>query len=167
MLSLLAAVAITGGTLLARRLRGLDVMVASGWHFVIGGTALAVLAAVVEGAPVIAWTPRFVAALAFLSLVGSAAAFVAWFTETLRSRLDVLSAWTFLTPVFGIVLAAVLLGERPSGWTAAGLAAVMVAMGVVLRPGPRLDARPTAPGSECYSPGLRPRHVLYRGSVRR
>jgi probable blue pigment (indigoidine) exporter len=145
-LSLLAAAAITGGTLLARRLGGLDVIVASGWHFVIGGAILAVIAGVVEGAPVIAWTLRFIAALAFLSLVGSAAAFVAWFTETLRSRLDVLSAWTFLTPVFGIVLAAVALGERVSGWTAAGLAAVLAAMGTVLLPGPHSDAPP--PGQE-------------------
>jgi len=145
MMSVLAAAAITGGTLLARCLGGLDVIVASGWHFVIGGAVLAVVAAVVEGAPVIAWTPRFIAVLAFLSLVGSAAAFVAWFTETLHSRLDVLSAWTFLTPVFGIVLAAVVLGERPSGWTVVGLAAVLAAMGVVLRPSPRLDARPRAP----------------------
>ncbi|MEO8225572.1 MAG: hypothetical protein ABI661_12275 [Gammaproteobacteria bacterium] len=64
---------------------------ASGWHFVIGGAALAVLAEVVEGAPVIAWTPRFVAILAFVSLVGSAAAFVAWFTAALSSRLDALA----------------------------------------------------------------------------
>jgi len=143
-LSLLAAVAITGGTLLARRLGGLDVIVASGWHFVIGGAVLAVVAAAVEGPPVIAWTPRFVAVLAFLSLVGSAAAFVAWFTEAQHSRLDVLSAWTFLTPVFGIVLGAVVLAEQPSGWTAAGLVAVLAAMGVVLRPGRRLDAHSSA-----------------------
>lgn len=145
-LSLLAAVAITAGTLLARRLGGLDVVVATGWHFMIGGAALAVLAASVEGAPVIAWTPRFVASLAFLSLVGTALTTVFWFIEARRSRLDLLSAWTFLTPVFGIVLAAVLLGERPAGWTAAGLAAVLVAMWVVLRPGPRLDDRLPASG---------------------
>ncbi len=145
-LSLLAAVAITAGTLLARRLGGLDVIVATGWHFMIGGAALAVLAASVEGAPVIAWTPRFVASLAFLSLVGTALTTVFWFIEARRTRLDILSAWTFLTPVFGIVLAAVLLGERPAGWTAAGLAAVLVAMWVVLRPGPRLDARSSGPG---------------------
>ncbi|MHB1489833.1 MAG: EamA family transporter, partial [Cellulomonas sp.] len=102
---------------------------------VIGGAVLAVVAEALEGAPVIAWTPRFIAVLAFLSLVASAAAFVAWFTETRRSRLDVLSAWTLLTPVVGIVLGAVVLGERASGWTAAGLVAVLVAMGMVLAPG--------------------------------
>jgi hypothetical protein len=40
------------------------------------------------------------------------------------------------------------LGERPPGWTAAGLAVVLMAMGVVLRPGPRLDAVPSAPGTD-------------------
>lgn len=137
LLSLTAAAAITAGTLLSRRLGGLDVIVLTGWHFVIGGLAGAVLAAVVEGAPVIAWTPRFVAVLAFLSLVGTAAAFVVWFTEVQRARLDQLSAWTFLTPAFGIILAALVLGERPGGWTAVGLFTVLAALWIILRPSPR------------------------------
>lgn len=136
-LSLLAAVAVTAGTLLSRRLGELDLVVATAWHLVIGGAGLVVLAAAVEGAPVIAWTPRFVLALAFLALVGTAATTVAWFTEARRSRLDTLTTWTFLTPVFGIALAAVVLGERPGGWTAVGLAAMLVAMWIALRPPPR------------------------------
>ena len=137
LLSLAAAAAITAGTLLSRRLGGLDVFVITGWHFVIGGLAGAALAAVVEGAPVIAWTPRFVAVLAFLSLVGTAAAFVVWFTEVQRARLDQLSAWTFLTPVFGILLAGLVLGERPGGWTAVGLFSVLAALWIILRPSPK------------------------------
>ena len=132
-LSLLAAVSITAGTLLARRIGGIDVVAVSAWHFLIGGALLAGFATIVEGAPDIAWTPRFVALLAFLSLVGTAAAFVAWFTESLRCRLDVLSAWTFLVPVIGIGLAAIVLGERPGGWTAVGPVVVLGAMWVALR----------------------------------
>lgn len=133
-LSLLAAASITAGTLLARRIGGLDVVAVSAWHFLIGGALLAGLAATVEGVPDIAWTPRFVAVLAFLSLVGTAAAFVAWFTESLRCRLDMLSAWTFLVPVIGIGLAAVVFGERPAGWTAIGLAAVLGSLWIVVGP---------------------------------
>lgn len=133
-LSLLAAVAVTGGTLLSRRLQGMDLMVATAWHLLIGGVALAVFAAAVEGSPVINWTPRFILSLAFLSLVGTAATTVAWFAETRRSRLDTLSTWTFLTPVFGIGFGALLLGERPGGWTSAGLTAVLVAMLIALLP---------------------------------
>lgn len=142
-LSLLAAAAVTAGTLLSRRLRGQDLVVVTAWHLLVGGLALAALAATVEGAPVISWTPRFIVSLAFLALVGTAATTVAWFTEARRSRLDTLTTWTFLTPVFGIVLAVVVLGERPGGWTAVGLTVVLVAMWVALRP-PRRTSTPAA-----------------------
>ena len=133
-LSLLSAAAVTGGTLLSRGLGDMDVVTATGWHLVIGGVVLAALAGAVEGAPEVAWTPRFVLSLAFLALVGTAATTVAWFTEVRRSRLDTLTTWTFLTPVLGILLAAVVLGERPGGWTAVGLTAVLAAMWIALRP---------------------------------
>ena len=133
-LSLVAAASITTGTLLARRIGDLDVVAVSAWHLLLGGALLAVWAAVVEGLPHITWTPRFALVLAFLSLVGTAAAFVAWFTESLRCRLDALSAWTFLVPVVGIGLAALVLGERPGGWIAVGLAALLVSLSTVLGP---------------------------------
>ncbi|MGC0144328.1 MULTISPECIES: DMT family transporter [unclassified Pseudactinotalea] len=157
-LSLLSAVAVTAGTLLSRRLVGLDLVTATGWHLLIGGVALAGLAAAVEGAPVINWTPRFVVSLAFLALVGTAATTVAWFGEARRSRLDTLTTWTFLTPVLGIALAAVLLGERPGGWTAAGLLAVLAAMWITLRP-PRRTTTPaqtTGPPEVGFVPDPRP-----------
>jgi drug/metabolite transporter (DMT)-like permease len=133
-MSLLAAAAVTAGTLLSRRLSGLDVLAATGWHLLIGGLALAGVALLVEGAPVIAWTPRFLLSLAFLSLAGTAATTVAWFVEARRARLDALTSWTFLTPVVGIVLAVWFLGERPAGWIAGGLATTLVAMWVALGP---------------------------------
>jgi len=58
------------------------------------GAWLSILAAAaaVEGFPRIAWTPRFVVALAFLAVVGTALTFWAWFTETLPSPLAPLAA---------------------------------------------------------------------------
>ncbi|MCZ7537224.1 MAG: DMT family transporter [Acidimicrobiia bacterium] len=139
-LSMLSATAITAGTLLARRLGALDLVVASGWHFLLGGTALFVWAAAVEGWPGIDWTPRFVAVLGFLSLVGTAAAYLAWFAESRRCPLGLLAAWTFLVPVAGVAFAAVLLNEAPDGWTAAGIALVLGSLWVVLHP--RRDSSP-------------------------
>ena len=132
-LSILAAAAITAGTLLSRRLAGVDLVQAAGWHFLIGGAVLAAVAGAVEGLPRIAWTPRFGLALAFLGLIGTALAFWAWFTETMRCPLGRLAAWTFLTPVFGIVLGLVLTGERPGGWTAAGMVLVLASLWTVVR----------------------------------
>ncbi|EWT07729.1 hypothetical protein N864_23465 [Intrasporangium chromatireducens Q5-1] len=134
-LSLLSAIAVTGGTLLARRLAGMDLVLATGWHLVIGGVVLAGLALLVDGPAHIEWTPRFLVSLAFLALVGTAATTVAWFHEANRARLDALTSWTFLAPVVGLALAVSVLGERPGGWTATGLAATLTAMWVVLRSG--------------------------------
>lgn len=139
-LSLLAAAAVTAGTLLSRRLAGQDLVTATAWHLLIGGAGLVLLAAAVEGAPVISWTPRFIVSLLFLALVGTAATTVAWFTEARHSRLDTLTTWTFLTPVLGIALAALALGERPGGWTTVGLAAVLIAMWAALHPPRRTPA---------------------------
>ena len=133
-LSLLAAAAVTAGTLLARGLGRADLVAASAWHFLIGGALLAVMAAVREPAPAINWTPQFIAVLLFLSLVGTAAAFLAWFREAARSRLDLLTAWTMLVPVIGIGVSLFLPGEWPPPWAVAGIGLVMVSLWLVVRP---------------------------------
>lgn len=134
LVSLLSAAAVTGGTLLSRALGSADAIMVSAWHFLIGGGVLGIVALVAEGTPSITWTPGFVAVLGFLGLVSSAAAFVGWFHETQRSSLASLTAWTFLVPVFGVVIGVAALGERPGPWTAAGLALVLAAFSRVLRP---------------------------------
>ena len=87
------AVAVTAGTLMVRSLAGLDVVVTSAAHFLIGGLVLAVAAFVVDGPPAIDWTPRFVIVLAFLGLVATAATTLAWFVEAQRSALSSLTVW--------------------------------------------------------------------------
>jgi probable blue pigment (indigoidine) exporter len=137
-LSLLAAAAVTAGTLLSRALHGADLVAASAWHFLIGGLLLAGLAALNEPTTTINWSPRFLAVLLFLSLVGTAAAFLAWFREAGRSRLDLLTAWTLLAPVIGVAVSLFLPGERPPPWAAAGTGLVLASLWLVLRhPGGR------------------------------
>jgi drug/metabolite transporter (DMT)-like permease len=87
-------------------------------------------AAVVSGQTRVDPTPQLWAGLAFQALVVSFASFLAWFwllRQYLASRLGVFS---FLTPLFGIVFAAILLGEtlEPSFV----LGAVPVLVGIVL-----------------------------------
>lgn len=133
LLSLVAASAVTAGTLMVRSLGDVDVVVASAAHFLFGGVVLAVVAAVVEGPPAIDWTVRFVAVLAFLGLVATAATTLAWFVETQRCALSSLTPWMFLVPVFGLIVGIVFLGERPNLVTFAGILLVLVSMRVSLR----------------------------------
>lgn len=133
LLSLLAAASVTAGTLLARQLSDLDVVVVSAVHLLVGGLALAAAALAVEGMPVVAWTPRFVAIVLFLGVIATAATTLAWFVEAQRCPLSTLTPWMFLVPIVGLVLGIVLLGERPDAFTAAGVALVLVSMWATLR----------------------------------
>ncbi|WP_216607488.1 DMT family transporter [Arthrobacter sp. 260] len=133
-LSITAALAITAGTLISRQIKA-NVLPVIGWHFLIGGAILALIAGLVEGAPVINWSARFIGILLYLSLVGTAAAFLGWFTEVRHCRLDAVSAWTLLVPVFGILLSILVLGERQTSWGIAGMMLVIVSMLVLELPG--------------------------------
>ena len=147
LLSLVAAAAVTAGTLMCRAMGDLDVVVLSAAHFLIGGLVLAGVAFAVEGSPAIDWTPRFVIVLAFLGLVATAATTLAWFVEVQRSRLSSLTVWMFLVPVFGLLIGIVVLGERPTAWTGAGIALVLVGMWVALTKQPVPGSGP--PGHLC------------------
>ena len=151
-LSLVAAGAATAGTLLVRRLDGVDLVAASGWQFTIGGAVLAGWAGWAEGPPAITWTPRFIAVLAFLSLIGTAGAFLVWFTEVRRARLDQLTSWTFLVPVLGLGLSIGILGERPQGWTLLGLGLVLASLWLAQGPRHSAAAAPTAPAPAVARP---------------
>lgn len=132
-LSLVAASAVTAGTLMVRQLGRVDVVVVSAAHLLLGGLVLAFVAALVEGVPHIDWTLRFVGVLAFLGLVATAATTLAWFVETQRCALSSLTPWMFLVPVFGLVIGVAVLGERPNPLTLAGIVLVLVSMRVALR----------------------------------
>ncbi len=136
LLSLGSAAAITAGTLLARRLTRVDVVMLSAWQFLLGGVVLSAWAAAAEGAPAVAWTPHFVVVLGFLALVGTALTYLIWFAELQRASLVSLSAWTMLTPIFGVSLGWVLLGERLSGLQGIGVGLVLAAMAAILWPTP-------------------------------
>ncbi len=138
-----AAAAGTVGSLLARRLGALDNVVAVGWSFLLGAGVLALWALASEGVPHISWTWRFVEALAFLAIPGTAVVYVLWFYEARRCPLYRLAAWTFAVPAFGLVLAILIEGERPSAWTAIGLGIVLVSLWLILRGGKNRVASPT------------------------
>ena len=153
LVSLLAAAAVTAGTLMVRHLEGVDVVVVSAAHFVIGGAALAVIAAFSEGTPHIVWTPRFVIVLAFLGLVATAATTLAWFIEIQRSPMAAVTVWMFLVPVFGLVLGTVVLGERPSRWTLLGVGMVLLSMRFALGQAARAPMGQRQTGGAHRAPG--------------
>jgi drug/metabolite transporter (DMT)-like permease len=134
LLSIAAAAAITAGILLARRIAGVEVVMLAGWQFLLGGLILTGWAGIAEGAPVISWTPRFLAALSFLALVGTTATYLIWFAELQRAQLVTLSAWTMLTPIFGVAAGWLLLDQRLPAAQVIGITLVLAALALILLP---------------------------------
>jgi probable blue pigment (indigoidine) exporter len=96
----------------------------------LAGAALLPVALAAEGLPRIAWTAPVVASLAFLVGVLSIGASMLWFWILHHGEASRVSAYFFLTPVFGLFLGALLLGE-PLAWLD-GAALVVISAGLWL-----------------------------------
>jgi drug/metabolite transporter (DMT)-like permease len=127
-----AAAAMAVGTVLSRYAsRHSDPVAITGWHMLVGGLPLALLAAlpVRHGA---AWLPAWGAGewglMAYATLFGSALAYGLFFWFASSGDLTGFTALTFLTPVFALGCGVLWLGEqlRPLQWLGAALALVSV-----------------------------------------
>jgi drug/metabolite transporter (DMT)-like permease len=108
-------------------------VVLNGAQLACAGVALIPPALLLEGAPQIQWTGPVVASLAYLILVLSVGASMLWFWVLKHGEASRVSAYFFLTPVFGLLLSAVLLHERLGPWDGAGLAAIAAGLWLVSR----------------------------------
>jgi len=75
--------------------------------------------------------PRYWAAIVYLAVFPTAVGFFAWYEATRLIKLSLLNVMQYLTPVFAIVLAWVLLGERMSVWQWVGAGIVLSGVGLV------------------------------------
>jgi len=76
-------------------------------------------------------TAKVWAHLGFQALVVSFASFLAWFWLLRRNLASQLGAFSFMTPLFGVLLGTLLLGERPDAGFVAGSAMVLAGIAVV------------------------------------
>lgn len=123
---LLGAVGVAGGNVLLKRLTGrVDIWMATGWMFIFGGIPLLLAALALESPAQIEWGPRFVVVLLTLSLLGTALVFLLWFSLLHRGELNRLNAFTFLTPIFALIIG-ILFFDEGLRWTEAGGIALTV-----------------------------------------
>ncbi len=128
--SVLAMLLSSLGYILAKRWReGSDVLSVTSWQLLAGGLLLLPVALAVEGAPPPVDGPAVVA-FAYLSVIATAVAFVAWFVGLSRLPAGTVGLIGLLNPVTGVLLGVLVAGERLDGWQLTGLAIVLV--GVVL-----------------------------------
>ncbi|WP_236594925.1 DMT family transporter [Saccharothrix sp. 6-C] len=118
------------------------------WQLVAGGAVLVGPALVVEGAPP-PLTGATLPGFAFVSVVATAVAFIAWFSGLRHLDAGTVGLIGLLNPVTGVVLGLLSAGESLGAHQALGL--VLVLSGVLLGQ----NTRPPAP---CPPPERRARH---------
>jgi drug/metabolite transporter (DMT)-like permease len=137
---LLAAQAMAVGTVMSRYVMGMgvDSVMATGWHMVLGGAPLLALSLAREpelyarlaadGLPA-----ADVALLGYASLLGGALAYAAYFNAAATGSLVRLSSLTFLTPVFAAGAGFLALGETLTAQQLAGAAITLAGITLVTR----------------------------------
>ncbi len=134
---LASALVVSGGYVAGALLvpRGFSSAATTYWGVVLGALALAPLALAilaVDGPPragAASW-----AAVLFLAVVTSIVGYVGWYWALARGGITRIAPLQFLQPLSGLVLAALLLGERLTWPLAVGAGAVIVGVAIARRP---------------------------------
>lgn len=130
-LALTGVIANVVSTVVFKRARGSnDLLAINTIQLFAAGVVLIPLAAVIYGAPNVQLSAELVWSFVYLVVVLSVGASLLWFWLLSHGAASRVSAFYFLTPIFGLFFGAVLLGETIQPGDLLGLAAV--ALGIVL-----------------------------------
>ena len=110
-----------------------DLKTVAALQLLVAGIALLPLALVFEGAPHAIWGAPIVESFAYVVLVMSIGASTLWFWLLKHGEASRVSAYYFLTPIFGLFLAAILLHEPVTVRDLFGLAGIAVGIALVQR----------------------------------
>ena len=115
---------------------------ATGWQLLMGGAILLPLTAIIEGAPP-ALTGRNLAGFAYLSMVGTALAFIVWFNGIRRLPSAAPPLLGLAAPITGAVLGWAILGQSLTPLQLTGFVITIgaIAYGATLRSAEVLDGR--------------------------
>ena len=129
--------ALVFSTIVFKRTRGgTHPLVVNAISMVAAGLVTLPCAAVVEGRPDVAVTPPLVVSFAYLVVVLSIGATLLWFWLLSRGEASRVSAFYFLTPLFGVAAGALLLGERVFALDGIGLVVVVAGIALATRKPP-------------------------------
>ncbi|MGI8690766.1 MAG: DMT family transporter [Thermomicrobiales bacterium] len=134
LLSSLSTLSLVAATFLFKRMPPTEHhLVINAVQLAAAGVVIAPLALLFERPGGVQVDPSFVWAFLYLVFVISVAASLLWFWLLARGEASVVSAYFFLAPIFGIGLAAVLLGEPFGARDGLGLGAVVAGIFLISR----------------------------------
>jgi drug/metabolite transporter (DMT)-like permease len=105
----------------------MDPMALTAWQMLAGGLILCLVAFIVPEGP-IDWSPAFIGALLYNIGPATPLAYVIWFTLLNRLDAGLASLGILLTPLLGLLLSALQLGERPGLVEGVGMGLILLAI---------------------------------------
>jgi drug/metabolite transporter (DMT)-like permease len=134
LLALVGVISFVASNILFKRMhKRPHAVVLNGAQLACAGVALIPAALLLEGVPHIRWTGSLIASLGYLILILSVGASMLWFWILEHGEASRVSAYFFLTPIFGLLLSAVLLNEPLGGFDGAGLGVIALGLWLVTR----------------------------------
>lgn len=134
LLAFIGVLAFVSSTILYKRMRASShLAVITAVQLCAAGVALILPALLLEGAPHWTPTPELVASFVYLIVVMSIGASFLWFWLLGHGEASRVSAYYFLTPIFGLALSALILHEPLGLRDAAGLLAIVAGIAMVQR----------------------------------
>lgn len=127
-----AAGTAVGNVVMKRISQSVDAATAVGWSLTLGAIPLAIASTATEDIAIV-WSSEFVAALAVLSLFGTALAFWLWFEALKSAPLSAANAFSFLVPVFALALGGLFFGERVGFPEIAGAGLIVAGVAIAQR----------------------------------
>ncbi|HEY6235852.1 MAG TPA: DMT family transporter [Candidatus Elarobacter sp.] len=121
----------------------LDLRAVNALQLFTAGIVLLPLAIAFEGKPHAVWSWQLVVSFWYVVLVMSVGASLLWFWLLTHGEASRVSAYYFLTPVFGLALAALLLHEPVGLRDTGGLIAIALGISLVQRSSTPMSPRPT------------------------
>lgn len=135
----LAAIGVAIGNVAIKSLSSrVDGVMAMGFQLIIGSLPLGFISLISEDTSSIKWSAEFLMILAILAIFGTSLVFWLWFSALKIVALNRANAFTFLVPLFGLVIGALFFGER-LGWIEI-FGAILVLMGIILVHRSKFDA---------------------------
>jgi drug/metabolite transporter (DMT)-like permease len=133
-LAFVGVVANVASTVLFKRVHGsTDLLPLNTIQMLAASVALVPFAWLLEGSPSLPLSPDVVASFVYLVAVLSVGASILWFWLLSHGAASRVSAFYFLTPIFGLAFGAMFLGESFGPGDAIGLVAVAVGIALVQR----------------------------------
>ncbi|WP_228845367.1 DMT family transporter [Phototrophicus methaneseepsis] len=130
----LGALGVAVGNILLKRIAGqVDSLMATGWQFILGSLPLLALAQWFEAPSSVNWNWSFAMSLLVLGLGGTALPLLLWFWLLRGAELTRLNTFSFLTPIFALVISAIFFAERLQWIQVAGIALSLYGMWQVSR----------------------------------